>query len=244
MSKHYNTITNNNIMNQPTEQDYNSFNQLIFSGDCKLLGKLLHRYHFYNKIRHLPGDIVEVGVYKGSGVASFCKILNIFEPNSNRKVIGFDFFSSTEGISSLRQSSTQAEVDLMTEVYERAKTSSELELGAVEENLARSTGKFQNRSMLVSGDIMTTMPSFVESNPGFRVSLIYIDVDLAAPTYYALKSMWNRLLPGGIVLFDEYEYHGFTESEGVERFLTEAELDYTLESTYWIAPTAYLMKGK
>jgi hypothetical protein len=242
MSRNYNTITNYNSMNQPSEQDYDSFNKLIFSGDCKILGKFLHRYHFYHKVRHLPGDIVEVGVFKGSGVASFCKILNIFEPNSNRKVIGFDFFSSNDGIASLRQSATPAEVDLMTEVYERARTDSELELVSVEQNLIRSSGRFQNRSMLVSGDIATTMPAFVESSPGFRASLIYIDVDLAIPTYYALKSMWNRLLPGGIVLFDEYEYHGFTESEGVERFLREFEVDFTLESTHWIAPTAYLQK--
>jgi hypothetical protein len=89
---------------------------------------------------------------------------------------------------------------------------------------------------------MDTLPQFLEKNPGFRTSLIYIDVDLERPNYYALKYLWDRLLPGGIIAFDEYEYHTFSESNGVEKFLRERGLDYTLVSTQWIAPTCYMVK--
>ena len=71
-------IYNNNSKNIVSEQVYNSFNDFIFSNDTKVLGKLLHRYNFFNRIIDLPGDIVEVGVFKGSGIATFSKFIEIF----------------------------------------------------------------------------------------------------------------------------------------------------------------------
>ena len=43
----------------------------------------------------LPGDIVEIGVFKGTGIAQLLKLREIFIPASNKKVIGFDLFSET-----------------------------------------------------------------------------------------------------------------------------------------------------
>jgi hypothetical protein len=44
------------------------------------------------------------------------------------------------------------------------------------------------------------------------------------------------------ILFDEYEYHKFSESNGVEKFLREFNIEYNLKSTNWVAPTAYMIK--
>ena len=79
-------ICNNNIKNMPSQELYNSFNNFIFDKDIKILGKLLHRFQFFEKTKHLAGDIVELGVFKGSGVATFVKFLEIYFPNSNKKV--------------------------------------------------------------------------------------------------------------------------------------------------------------
>jgi hypothetical protein len=102
--------------------------------------------------------------------------------------------------------------------------------------------EIHKKYLLVEGDIEETLPHFIQENPGFRASLIYIDVDLERPTYAALKYLWDRLLPGGYILFDEYEYHKFSESNGVEKFLKEIQLEYNLKSTNWIAPTAFMIK--
>ena len=118
----------------------------------------------------------------------------------------------------------------------------ELSLEAVRNRLENIIPNIDNRIKLIQGDVEDTLPKFIEENPGFRTSLIYIDVDIARPTYCALKYLWDRLLPGGIILFDEYEYHVFSESEGVDKFLKERNLKYNLISTDWIAPTAYLRK--
>lgn len=232
-------ISNNNTLNEIKQNVYDAFNNFIFSEDLKLTGKMLHRFQYFLQTKHLPGDIVEVGVFKGSGVVSFSKFIEIYCPNSNKKVVGFDIFDVIEA-KDILEKDTEADKANMSVVYNRVDFN-ELTLEAVKNRILKSNVK-EDKFKLIKGDVQESLPKFLEENPGFRASLIYIDVDLDRPTYYSLKYLWDRLLPGGVILFDEYEYHKFSESAGVERFLKEFNLSYNLESTNWIAPTAYMVK--
>lgn len=232
-------ITNKNTKNNPKDEIYKSFNEFIFSEDTKLLGKMLHRFEHFLNVKDLPGDIVEIGVFKGSGVASFSKFIEIYCPNSNKKVLGFDIFGTTEANEILNKDS-KLDKESMNIVFNRV-NSDELSLDSVKDRLS-NTKISEDKYDLIKGDVETTLPKFLEENPGFRISMLYIDVDLDRPTYFALKFLWDRILPGGVVLFDEFEYHKFTESNGVEKFLKEKNIDFNLKSTNWIAPTAYLYK--
>ena len=89
-------ISNENKLNEINQNTYDKFNEFIFSDDLKLTGKLLHRFEYFLKIKDLPGDIVEIGVFKGSGISSFMKFIEIYCPNSNKKVVGFDIFDTIE----------------------------------------------------------------------------------------------------------------------------------------------------
>lgn len=234
-------IYNNNTKNIPKDNIYQAFNQFIFSDDIKIMGKMLHRYDFFQQTKHLPGDIVEVGVFKGSGVASFSKFLEIFCPNTNKKVIGFDFFDPTEANLNLQKDSKHDQ-DSMKLVYSRLPSENDRTLEAVQSRL--DAMNLNPKYLLVPGDVEQSIPAFTTKSPGFRISLLYIDVDIERPTYFALKHLWDRILPGGIIVFDEYEYHTFTESCGVEKFLKENDLPYEVVSTQWMAPTAFLVKKK
>lgn len=231
-------ICNNNPKNMPSDNVYSLFNNFIFSNDIKLLGKLLHRYDYFNKIKDLPGDIVELGVFKGSGIATFSKFLEIYCPNSNKKIVGFDIFDPVNSDEILDKDG-KFDKDNMNVVYSKV-SESELSLESVNTRLENMN--IHKKYILVKGDVEETLPKFIQENPGFRISMLYIDVDLDRPTYNGLKYLWDRILPGGIILFDEYEYHKFSESCGVEKFLKEKNLTYELKSTNWIAPTAYLIK--
>ena len=57
------------------------------------------------------------------------------------------------------------------------------------------TSKF----ILVKGDVCKTTKCFVDENPGFRISLLYIDLDLNEPVYHSLMHLWDRIIPGGIL---------------------------------------------
>lgn len=223
-----------------SEDTYKSFNDFIFAKDTKILGKLLHRFDFFNKTRHLPGDIVEVGVFKGSGIASLAKFVDIYCPNSNKKIIGFDFFNPTQSDEMLEKDNITDKTS-MNVVYSRS-SAEDRELATVLRRLDNMD--IDIKYVLIEGDVEHTIPAFVEENPGFRISLLYIDVDIERPTYFALKYLWDRVLPGGIIVFDEFEYHKFSESCGVERFLKEQNLEFKLRCTDWIAPTSYLIKEK
>jgi hypothetical protein len=230
-------ITNNNTKINTQDSIYNNFNEFIFSNDIKVLGKMLHRFEYFNKIKDLPGDIIEIGVFKGSGIATFSKFLEIYCPNSNKKVVGFDIFQKNSD--EILRKDIELDKNNMNTVYSRVKKD-ELTLESVEERLTNMN--IHKKYSLVEGDVEETLPVFLEKNPGLRISLLYIDCDIERPTYYSLKYLWDRILPGGIVLFDEYEYHSFSESNGVDRFLKENNIKYNLKSTNFMCPTAYLIK--
>ena len=228
-------ICNNNVKNMPSQSLYDNFNGFIFDKDIKVLGKLLYRYKFFELTKDLPGDIVELGVFKGSGVATFLKFIEIFSTHSNKKIIGFDLFNSlNDVVSSFENGQT------MQTVYSKV-DSNELNLSSVSNKL-KNINSDSSKFLLVEGDVCKTTKSFVTNNPGFRIGLIYVDLDLNEPVYHSLMNLWDNLLPGGYIIFDEYEYHKFDESNGVDRFLKEKKLEYTIKSTNWMAPTAFMIK--
>jgi hypothetical protein len=92
----------NNIEIINTSQElFDSFNTFILSDDTKVFNKLIARTIIYNQVKDIPGDIVECGVFKGTGIYTFLKLKRIFNPNSNKKVIGFDFFDNKNLITTL-----------------------------------------------------------------------------------------------------------------------------------------------
>jgi len=206
----------------PDTDIYKSFNNFIFSNDIRIIGKLLERYKFFQKIKDMPGDIVELGVFKGSGIATWCKFLELNCTYSNKKVIGFDLFNGNNNIIDNYDNG-----DKMKIVYNRV-NSEELSLNNVENNLNNMELSFK-KYMLIEGDIVETTKNFIKDNPGLRIALLYIDVDLCEPTYHGLKNLWNNILPGGYIVFDEYEFHKFDESNGVDKFLKEFNIPYEIK---------------
>lgn len=230
-------IFNNN--ETPSQEIYDSFNSFIFSSDIKVFGKLMYKLHFFKLTQHLPGDIVEIGVFKGSGILAWLKILKVFCPNTNKKVIGFDFFSKMQ-VTEFTKDKESGEK--LNQVINRV-DDSDLLLESVKSKI-HNAGFNDSKYLLIEGDIKNTTNDFVNINPGFRISLLYLDADLMEPTYYSLLYLWDRILPGGYIVFDEYDYHAFNESSGVERFLKEKELEYTVETTNFYQPCAFMIKKR
>jgi hypothetical protein len=219
----------------PDEDVYSAFNKFIFSNDVRVIGKLIQRYNFFKRVKDLPGDIVELGVFKGSGMASWSKFIELECTYSNKKVIGFDLFDVGNSAMNEFENGTA-----MKAVYDRVQPS-DLSLESVKQNLDNMCLTL-NRNILVKGDIVHTTKQFRINNPGLRISLLYIDVDLCEPTYAGLKNLWDKIIPGGIIVFDEYEYHKFDESNGVDKFLKEFDIKYKIVSTGALGPTAYMIK--
>ena len=150
-------------------------------------------------------------------------------------MIGFDLFDSTNvTIDDYKNGNT------MKTVYGKT-DSTLLMIDSIENNLL-TVNQDHSKFQLIKGDVCVTTKEFATSNPGFRISLLYIDLDLDEPVYESLKNLWHNILVGGYIIFDEYEYHKFDESNGVDRFLKEFNIKYEVQSTNFMAPTAYMIK--
>jgi len=69
-------------------------NGFYLTSDIYRLGNILSHYELYKKIVHVPGDIVECGVFKGGSLIQFASFRELLENEKSRKIIGFDAFGS------------------------------------------------------------------------------------------------------------------------------------------------------
>lgn len=229
----------NNSENIDVNQNiYDSFNSFIFSADRNVFNKLVIKQFFYSMTQELHGDIVECGVFKGSGLLAWLKLLDMYEPNSLKKVLGFDFFNPQF----IDQLTNEVDKTTMRQVFDR---DSNLIFGDVSkegiEHKIESAGFKRDKYELIPGDISLSSMNYIKDRPGLRISILYLDMDLDKPTYDALNALWDRVVRGGVVVFDEYAYHSWSESDAVDRFITERNLK--LCNTNIKAPTAYIIKS-
>lgn len=232
----YNTTSNI----QTNQSMYDNFNSFMFSDDRNVFNKLVSKLEFYNMTRHLHGDIVECGVFKGSGLMAWLKILDLYEPRSIKKVMGFDFFNP-EFVDDLEK---DIDRETMQQVFSRDPklNPNDVSLEGITAKIL-SAGIDETKFELIQGNVCNTTKEIVDTRPGFRISILYLDMDLDEPTYEALTNLWDRVVPGGVVVFDEHAYHAWSEADAVDRFVREraAEGVY-LHRTNIKAPTAYIIK--
>jgi hypothetical protein len=182
------------------------------------LKKFLAHYELFRMVVDLPGDIVELGVYRGTSLMSFANFLEIRNMGDRQKqVFGFDNFSGF---------TTVDEKDGKTD--ERVhKVASGFNSNIFEDILRDAISIFDKdrfipykpRIVLVKGNIEETVPKFVQGTPGLRISLLHFDADMYSPTKTGLEAFWPLVVPGGLVLFDEYGIRPWEgESKAVDEF--------------------------
>lgn len=175
--------------------------------------KMLAHYEVFKQVKDLPGDIVECGVYKGESLLNFARFIETFcHGDRTKRVIGFDHFKGL---------ANRQEVDGLDERV--GNTAEGWNSSGFRDTLFSLVDLFNEDSFvpkrarlhLVDGDVLETAPQYAEDNPGLRISLLHLDMDLYEPTLAALKAFWPRIVTGGIVLLDEYgirEWPGETKA--------------------------------
>ena len=126
------------------QQIWDSYNELIAGPDVERIRKLLARYELFEKSLHVPGDIVEAGVFKGTGLLYFLKLLHIFAPGSAKRVVGFDLFGGFDAFA------TGSDREAVLE-YVAESGSSGSSVDTVMQ-LVRDAGFDESRCELVPGD--------------------------------------------------------------------------------------------
>jgi predicted O-methyltransferase YrrM len=98
---------------------------------------------------------------------------------------------------------------------------------------------FQNYE-LVQGDILETLPKYVENNPAQKIALLHIDVDVYEPTMEILEQLWDKVVQGGIVMLDDYSSR-YGETVAVDEFFKDKNI--TIQKPPFNFIPAYIVKG-
>lgn len=210
---------------------WNSYNNLLLSSDTDRIKKLLARYEVFKKAMKVPGDIVECGVFKGSGFMYWLKLIKLFASQEQRMVIGFDTFKSfSDSLLDYEKKSAQSFVN---EAFFEGVDPKEIIDNA-------KSGGFLN-SELIAGDVLETIPKYKKDNPGFRISLLHLDLDTYQGTKIVLENFYDLVTPGGIILLDEYGKRGWGESDAVDEFFkNKNKTIHAIENSY--QPTSFIEK--
>lgn len=222
-----------NISPLEVSRNFSIYTRRIF------LKRFMAHYELFRKVVDLPGDIVEMGVFRGTTLMHWANFLEIRNMGDRQKqVFGFDNFA---GFNELDEKDGKATED---------KTEGGFNPSVFEEALEDAIAiydkdrfiPYKARVKLVKGNIEETVPQFVKDNPGLRISLIHFDCDMYQPTKVGLEHFYPLVVRGGVILFDEYGIRPWGgESTAVDEYF--ADKDVEIKRFDWAPnPGGYIIK--
>jgi len=159
------------------------------------INKFLAHYELYQMILNLPGDVLEMGVFKAASMIRWASFRELLENSNSRRIVGFDSFGKfpIKGV--------ELDVDLD---YVKAFTSAAGDALSKEQVADIFARKGFKNIELLEGDVSDTLPHFVQSNPACRIALLHLDLNVKEPTKFVLDALYNRVVPGGLIVIDDY----------------------------------------
>lgn len=187
------------------------------------LARFLSLSDSYRKIAQLAGDIGDFGTYKGGSFFALAKLVKLFEPYSNTRVHGFDWFRG------------QIPGPNDNEVNSGKYKSSKDEL----ERLINSQG-LAGLMELHDLDLVTESEDFFTTRPWLRFKLAFVDIGIEAVLASLLPKVWSRLVPGGVLIVDHFSDSASpTESNLLMATIGSAKVEQVVFSR---SPTGFVYK--
>jgi O-methyltransferase len=164
----------------------------------------------------LKGRVAECGCFRG--LSSFLVCSRLRERESGFDGDGYEIYDSFQGLSEPRAEDA-ASAGMDRGVLRTMKAGS---FGFPLEEVRRALSAFP-RIRYGAGWIPDAFPQ----DEG-RYRFVHVDVDLYQPTKASLEYFWPRLVPGGVIVCDDYNWDGakravdeFTEASGAAASITE-----------------------
>ncbi len=154
---------------------------------------MISKLDILDKTIDIPGDILEFGCWKGTNLMFISKYLKVKYPHIHKRIYGFDLFD--QGLDFFDPKDLDA-------VKFKGEYSGDIE------KLKKLIELFQyeERIKLIKGNIMDTLPTFLDENEFKRYSLVFLDTDLYTSTKLILDKVFERVVKGGILAFDEWNF--------------------------------------
>ena len=180
----------------------------IYSGSV-LIARHLSIYEIYKKVLNLPGDIAEIGVFKGGSFLFLAKLCEIFEPNSYTRVFGFDWFKGMKPSDEEKNIKSGS----YSSSYETLKKAIEIQ-------------DLDRIAKVVRIDVTKDLKKYFEKNKGQKYKLVFFDAGTYEVVKTALPFFWERLVHGGILILDQYaDMRAYGETLALDEILKNKKLE-------------------
>jgi len=213
------------------ENLYDYIDQFSLFAGAHTIGNKIFTYELLKKTIGIPGDIVEFGCWKGSNLMFLAKLMSLMEPNSPKRLIGFDNFSGLPA-------PTTIDGDFATSQTGKYRGDYEVLMQAID------LFELRSKVELVVGDALETIPKYLEDHRDSVFSFCYLDFDLYEPTKKALELIDESLSVGGVIVFDEAlssEWPG--ETLAMKEYLATTDKKFkTVSNTLSRQPTLALVR--
>ena len=180
---------------------------------------------------NIEGSIIECGV--DSGHFEHIWINELMKHNCVRDIYLFDTFSGLVEPSEHDYTCKGAQLYQMTkeEVYDMWKNHIIDEktngwcytpLDKVKSRL-NSTGYPENNLHYIVGDVMETLKD--KTNIPDKIAILRLDTDWYESSKYELEQMYDNVVKGGVIIFDDY-YHWEGQKKATDEFFKSRNIDY------------------
>ena len=210
----------------------------------QLLTRFLAYYELFKLVNDVPGWIVECGIYRGFSFFALGRFLEIFSMgDKQRKLLGFDSFKGfgplnvkdgPEDRSVTRNEGGTDPSDFKDEFFQLLKLAND-----------DAFAPWSPRMEIVEGDVAVTIPKYCKENPGLRISMLHLDIDVYDPVSVALEQLYPKVVPGGLVVLDEFAHIDWPgESMAMKDVFEEKGWKLPkLQTLSWVGtPTTYFFK--
>ena len=217
-------MSNRSISFVQDKKVWDAENVFYLNSKTSRISKFIYHYEIYKKIIDIPGDILEFGVFKGASFSKLLAFRKILENQDSRKIVGFDDFGSFTAKGSKEDKQFAKEFNKV------------LGKGANKEVLEKILKKNGHWNFeLIKGDVVKTLPVYLNKNKGFKIALLHLDLDILRPTKFVLEKLFSRMQKNGIILLDDYgEIYGATKA--VDDFFKNKKLKIE-KLTYYKRPS-------
>jgi len=186
---------------------------------------------------NIEGDIVECGVEKGT--FEYIWITELMKNNETRDIYMYDTFAGltkpteydyTSDSATFFKMDNKSVLDTWNKLVIDNNTNNwcYAQLDEVKQRL-NSTGYPEDKLHYIVGDVLETLKD--STNIPKKIAILRLDTDWYESSKIELEQMYNNVVVGGVIIFDDY-YHWDGQRRATDDFFTSINVTYDIINLY------------
>ena len=140
----------------------------------------------------LPGDVIECGVFRGRSLQRLCRTIGEYAPE--KRIYACDSYEGFPEDEVTRQDTSWFRP--LSKLRRKFKVATD-----TPEHLRNFFSSYDLKGEVIKGYFSDTLGRFEDT----QFCFIHLDVDIYSSYKYCLETLYKNLVPGGTIVFDEYQ---------------------------------------